>query len=80
MIGYKKSILERHSLSEEKMGKMFTNLQKTVVGSLHIWKDTINDERSAQVLEQHLRRVRVLNWLACSLDLSAIENIWHIMK
>ncbi len=26
------------------------------------------------------RRVWVLNWPACSLDLSPIENIWHIIK
>ncbi len=26
------------------------------------------------------RRVRVLNWLACSPDLSPIENIWCIIK
>uniref|UniRef100_A0A8C9REE1 Tc1-like transposase DDE domain-containing protein n=1 Tax=Scleropages formosus TaxID=113540 RepID=A0A8C9REE1_SCLFO len=26
------------------------------------------------------RRVRVLNWPACSPDLSPIEDIWHIMK
>ncbi len=26
------------------------------------------------------RRVRVLNWPACSSDLSPIENIWHIIK
>ncbi len=28
----------------------------------------------------HSRRVRVLNWSACSPDLSPIENIWHIIK
>ncbi len=27
-----------------------------------------------------VRRVRVLNWPACSSDLSTIENIWHIIK
>ncbi len=26
------------------------------------------------------RRVRLLNWPACSPDLSPIENIWHIVK
>ncbi len=26
------------------------------------------------------RRVWVLNWLACSPDLSPVENIWHIIK
>ena len=26
------------------------------------------------------RRVRVLNWPACSPDFSPIENIWHIIK
>ncbi len=26
------------------------------------------------------RRVRVLNWPACSPDISTIENIWHIIK
>ncbi len=26
------------------------------------------------------RRVRVLNWPACSPDLSPIKNIWHIIK
>ncbi len=28
----------------------------------------------------HSRRVRVLNWPACSTDLSPIENIWRIIK
>ncbi len=28
----------------------------------------------------HSRRVRVLNWAACSPDLSLIENIWHIIE
>ena len=84
------------------------------MGSLHIWKGTINAERYIEVLEQHMlpsrwrlfqgrpcifqqdnakphtasittawlrrRRVRVLNWSACSPDLSPIENIWRIMK
>ncbi len=26
------------------------------------------------------RRVRALNWPACSPDLSPIENIWHVIK
>ncbi len=28
----------------------------------------------------HRRRVRVLNWPACSPDISSIEKIWHIIK
>ncbi len=28
----------------------------------------------------HSRRVRVMNWPACSPDLSPIENIWRIIK
>ncbi len=28
----------------------------------------------------HRRRVQLLNWPACSPDLSPIENIWHIIK
>ncbi len=28
----------------------------------------------------HSRRVWVLYWPACSLDLSPIENIWHVIK
>ncbi len=56
------------------------------MGSLHVLEGTINAERYIKVLEQHmlpsrqLRRVRVLNWPACSPDRSPIENIWSIIK
>uniref|UniRef100_A0A9J8B7S5 Transposase Tc1-like domain-containing protein n=1 Tax=Cyprinus carpio carpio TaxID=630221 RepID=A0A9J8B7S5_CYPCA len=62
------------------------------MGSLHIWKGTINAERyiqhdnarphTASITKSwlHRRRIRVLKWPACSPDLSPIENIWCIIK
>ncbi len=48
----------------------------------HVFQQDIAKPHTAAITTAwlHSRRVQVLNWPACSLDLSTIENIWRIIQ
>ncbi len=61
----------------------FAPLQMTSISGKALCIQRDNAKRHAAAIRTawlHSRRVRVLNWPACSPRLSPIENIWRIIK
>ncbi|KAL6463867.1 hypothetical protein MHYP_G00282580 [Metynnis hypsauchen] len=66
-------VLEQHMLPSKKY---------LLQGRLCLFQQDNAKPHSARVTTAwlHSKRVRILDWPACSPDLSPIENVWRIMK